>query len=122
MIAAQDRLDYLATLSPGWMGAEIGSPIHQVSLQNARQFFTTLGNRLSHRAAPGIFPCEDGSVLVEWFIDNGLWSIEFDEDATYAAIYDFTQDEDTDIIKEQSVFDAQDLVHFFLEYDTAISS
>lgn len=118
-IQAQERLDYLATLEDGWMGAGYAKAIDKYVLQQAREFFDMLGNQLSEIKL-GIFPSEDGDIVVEWFLPHETWAIDFEKEDTYVAIYDHTVDIDSpEHTKELETKNPQNIVNFLLNHYTA---
>lgn len=111
-----ERLDYLATFEDGWMGAGYGKAMKETPLQEARNFFEALGDQLS-TVTYGIFPSEDGDIVVEWFLENETWAIDFEKEETYVAIYDHTVNIDSsEHTRELETKDSQEMVDFLVNH------
>lgn len=67
-----DRIALLRNLGPGWLN-DHGLVVHHDSLDRAEEFLALLGDNGSDSA--GVFPSENGSNLVEWFIWTGMLSV-----------------------------------------------
>ncbi|QEA29763.1 hypothetical protein FGL91_15100 [Microbacterium sp. CBA3102] len=74
------RLAELAGLAPQWDGAAAGQ-VSSVSLDAAQLLLREID--ATGKPAPGIFPTEDGGVLLEWSSPAAVRSIEILEDGTF---------------------------------------
>lgn len=114
-----ERLDYLATLQDGWMGAGYGKAMNSTKIELARTFFNVLGDKLDALNPPGIFPSEDGDIIIEWFFSDGIWAVDLESDGDYVAIYDHTVDvDDPRSVQEIETSNPQEMVDFLVQHFT----
>lgn len=84
------RLDYLSALEDGWLDG-CGKP----SLPEARKATEDILSELFPadeeyvRLRPGLFPMEEGGIVIEWYVANRLISLEVmgESDDTYSLFY-----------------------------------
>ncbi len=75
------RLKTLAELPPGWGDSGNEPPISVQALEMARELLSALA--ISARALPGVFPNEDGGVILEWATPQSVRSIEITAEGSF---------------------------------------
>lgn len=74
-----DRLLHLASLEDGWLDGD-GRRIDPEAVSKAELLLDRIfpkGDNYSTRK-PGIFPMESGGIVLEWYINDSLVSVEID--------------------------------------------
>lgn len=74
------RLAELAALMTGWDGGD-AVQISSVALEGAQMIMRAVDEAAVER--PGVFPTDEGGVLIEWASPSGVRSIEVLEDGTF---------------------------------------
>jgi hypothetical protein len=74
------RLTEFASLLPGWFDGE-GKQISSIALDGAQMVLRVVGRAGLER--PGVFPTEEGGVLVEWASESSVRSVEVLDDGSF---------------------------------------
>lgn len=74
------RLAEFAGLRPGWDGSD-AAQISSVALDGAQALLRQVES--AGIARPGVFPTEDGGILVEWVSADGVLSVEVDAEGAF---------------------------------------
>lgn len=93
----------LASLPEGWAGDDTGRTISFAALDAARDLLSWLRKR--EMPLPGVFPLEDGGVLLEWASAERVSNIEISADAAYS-LFDLIMEGRVSDQSEESSFRA----------------
>lgn len=109
---SEEQLQYLATVEKGWLdGDDAGEPVSDNIMKRTREVLETFQSQ--NILEPILFPMEEGTIIIEWHLDNGITTIDVEPETYY--LFNLNTEAEPRYTHKEDVTELREVVAFAME-------